>query len=112
MASICVPSIDAATALTLPRDRARSSAVVAPSGETPVSVTSLTTLTPAGALRIASTAPLRWLVPSSDRKPVIGTSTGKLTSVWARACGRMASVATSAAASGNAKRDVMKLSWR
>ena len=109
MASICVPSIEAATALTLPRESARSSAVVAPSGETPVSVTSLVTLTPAGAFLIASNAPLRWLVPSSDRKPVIGTSTGMLTSTWACAAGTAA--ASSSAATGTAVRNFMKLSF-
>ncbi len=76
IASICVPSIEATTAVTSPSDSARSNAFTAPSGEVPVSVTANLGCTPAGGFCSASSAPLRWLPPSAARKPVTGTSTG------------------------------------
>ncbi len=99
IASICVPSIEATTAVGLSFAIARSSAFTATSGATPVSETSANGLTPFGARRIASSAPLRWLAPSSERKPVIGTRIGMLTFASCAAAGAESAAASASAAS-------------
>ena len=48
--------------------------------DVPVSYISVVTFTPAGARSIAIRAPLRWLPPSTDMKPVTGIMIGMYTS--------------------------------
>jgi hypothetical protein len=56
---------------------ALSRAVAAPDAEVPVSKTGASTLRPDGAFCAAITAPLRWLPPATDMKPVTGTTIGR-----------------------------------
>ena len=84
-ASICVPRIGPTTAGGGGRPTARSQAVTAASGVVAVSSTSVLKATSRIWLA-ASSAPLRWLVPSSATKPVSGTSTGsRISGCWADA---------------------------
>ena len=81
-----MPIIDATTAIGLSRPRDTLELVDADvGGHRGVRHLALDAH-PFGALRIASSAPLRCAPPSSANAPVIGTSTGKLTSAARTGC--------------------------
>src|SRR5687768_14410870 len=80
IATISVPKTEVAAAIASLLLNALSRAVAAPVAEVPVSKIGWLASTPAGAFSIAITAPLRWLPPSTDMKPVIGMTIGIVTS--------------------------------
>ena len=77
MATVSVPKIEIETASASLSLNALSSAVAAPAGDVVVSKTGESTFRPFGACSRAMSAPLRWLPPSTDMKPVTGTTIGR-----------------------------------